>query len=117
MRNNPGGLPISPLRFRSLLKSNPFPRAAGLRVQKAKPSQNDGDEPTCPIVVLVNEGTANAAGSLGALQDNGRAVIQNADRKGSVQTVIPMEGGAAEADNVNTIPETIHRQRIAPILS
>ena len=61
-------------------------------------AKNDGNEITCPIVVLVNEGTASAAEIVsGALQDNGRAVILGSQTfgKASVQTVIPLEDGAA----------------------
>jgi carboxyl-terminal processing protease len=59
---------------------------------------DDGEEPTCPIVVLVNEGTASAAEIVsGALQVIGRAVILGTLTfgKASVQTVIPLEVGSA----------------------
>jgi carboxyl-terminal processing protease len=101
MRNNPGGLlnqsvEVSDLFLKSGIIVSTRGRSKGMESKSV--AKNDGDEPTCPIVVLVNEGTASAAEIVsGALQDNGRAVILGAQTfgKGSVQTVIPLEGGAA----------------------
>ncbi len=101
LRNNPGGLlnqsvEVSDLFLKSGVIVSTRGRSQGMESKAV--AKNDGDEPTCPIVVLVNEGTASAAEIVsGALQDNGRAVILGAQTfgKGSVQTVIPMEGGAA----------------------
>ncbi len=101
LRNNPGGLLNQSVDVSDLfLKSGVIvsTRGRSQSMESKSVAKDDGDEPTCPIVVLVNEGTASAAEIVsGALQDNGRAVILGAQTfgKGSVQTVIPMEGGAA----------------------
>ncbi len=101
MRNNPGGLLNQSVDVSDLfLKSGVIvsTRGRSQSMESKSVAKDDGDEPTCPIVVLVNEGTASAAEIVsGALQDNGRAVILGAQTfgKGSVQTVIPMEDGAA----------------------
>ena len=101
LRNNPGGLlnqsvEVSDIFLKSGIIVSTRGRAQGTESKAV--AKDDGDEPTCPIVILVNEGTASAAEIVsGALQDNGRAVIMGTQTfgKGSVQTVIPMEGGAA----------------------
>lgn len=101
MRNNPGGLLNQSIEVSDIfLKSGTIVTTRGRtkNMESKAVAKDDGDEPTCPIVVLVNEGTASAAEIVsGALQDNGRAVILGTQTfgKGSVQTVIPLEDGGA----------------------
>jgi len=101
LRNNPGGLlnqsvEVSDVFLKKGVIVSTRGRSKGMASKAI--ARNDNDEPTCPIVVLVNEGSASAAEIVaGALQDNGRAVILGTQTfgKGSVQTVIPLENGAA----------------------
>ncbi len=101
MRNNPGGLLNQSVEVsdaflkRGVIVST---RGRSKSMESKSTAKDDGDEPTCPLVVLVNEGTASAAEIVaGALQDNGRALVLGTQTfgKGSVQTVIPLEDGAA----------------------
>lgn len=101
MRNNPGGLLNQAVEVsdaflkRGVIVST---RGRSKSMESKSTAKDDGDEPTCPLVVLVNEGTASAAEIVsGALQDNGRALVLGTQTfgKGSVQTVIPLEDGAA----------------------
>ncbi len=101
MRNNPGGLLTQAVEVSDVfLKSGAIVSTRGKtkNMESKASAKNDGHEPGCPMVVLVNEGTASAAEIVsGALQDNGRALIVGAQTfgKGSVQTVIPLEDGSA----------------------
>lgn len=101
LRNDPGGLLTQAIEVSDIfLKSGIIVSTRG-RVKAAETistATNDNNEISCPIVVLVNEGTASAAEIVaGALQDNGRALIIGTQTfgKASVQTVIPLEGGSA----------------------
>ncbi|MDD5170869.1 MAG: S41 family peptidase [Syntrophales bacterium] len=101
LRNNPGGLLTQSVEVSdAFLKSGTIvsTRGRSKMMESKAVAKNDGSEPTCPMIVLVNEGSASAAEIVsGALQDNGRALILGTQTfgKGSVQTVIPLEGGQA----------------------
>jgi carboxyl-terminal processing protease len=101
LRNDPGGLLTQAIEVSDIfLKSGVIVSTRG-RVKSMETksmAKNDGDKITCPIIVLVNEGTASAAEIVaGALQDNGRALVVGTQTfgKASVQTVIPLEDGSA----------------------
>ncbi|HET6489668.1 MAG TPA: S41 family peptidase [Syntrophales bacterium] len=101
VRNNPGGLLDQAVKASdAFLKSGTIVSTKG-RVKSIESkfvARDDGSEPTVPMVVLVNEGTASASEILaGALQDNGKAIVLGTQTfgKGSVQTVIPLEDGSA----------------------
>ncbi|HOJ51020.1 MAG TPA: S41 family peptidase [Syntrophales bacterium] len=101
LRNNPGGLLPQAVEVADLfLKSGVIVSTHGRTkaMDTTISARHQGNEPECPIVCLVNEGSASASEIVaGALQDNGRALILGTQTfgKGSVQTVIPLEGGAA----------------------
>jgi carboxyl-terminal processing protease len=102
LRNNPGGL-----LEEALLMSEFFLEEGSLIVsikgrdasaEEKYIAEADGEKPNCPIVLLVNEGSASAAEIVaGALQDDGRAVILGTRTfgKGSVQGLVPFEDGSA----------------------
>jgi carboxyl-terminal processing protease len=101
MRNNPGGLLNQAVEISdAFLKAGMIVSTRGKikKLENKFAAKDNGDEPLCPIVILVNEGTASAAEIVsGALQDNRRAIIVGTQTfgKGSVQTVIPLEDGSA----------------------
>jgi carboxyl-terminal processing protease len=101
LRNDPGGLLLQAIEVSDMfLKSGVIVSTRGRtkNMESKVNAKDNGDEVTCPIVVLVNEGTASAAEIVaGALQDNGRALIVGTQTfgKASVQTVIPLEDGSA----------------------
>lgn len=101
LRNDPGGLLTQAIEVSDIfLKSGVIVSTRGRvkSMETTSMAKNDGDKITCPIIVLVNEGTASAAEIVaGALQDNGRALVVGTQTfgKASVQTVIPLEDGSA----------------------
>ncbi len=101
LRNDPGGLLVQAIEVSDMfLKSGIIVSTRGRtkNMETKAMARNNGNEISCPIVVLVNEGTASAAEIVaGALQDNGRALIIGTQTfgKASVQTVISLEDGSA----------------------
>ncbi|KUG23139.1 carboxyl-terminal protease [hydrocarbon metagenome] len=101
LRNDPGGLLNQAIEVSDVfLKSGTIVSTRGRTksMETKATAKDNGNEIICPIVVLVNEGTASAAEIVaGALQDNGRALIVGTQTfgKASVQTVIPLEDGSA----------------------
>jgi carboxyl-terminal processing protease len=101
VRNNPGGLLDQAVKVSDVfLKTGTIVSIMGRskNLESKFAARDDGAEPSCPIVILVNEGSASAAEILaGALQDNGKAIVLGTQSfgKGSVQTVIPFEDGSA----------------------
>ncbi len=100
MRNNPGGL----LQGAEEVCNMFLPRGAVIvttrgrdeRVRRQAEADGSGTYQKLPLVVLVNDKSASAAEIVAAcLQDHDRAIIIG-DRtwgKGTVQNVIPLEGG------------------------
>jgi carboxyl-terminal processing protease len=101
LRNDPGGLLNQAIEVSDVfLKSGVIvtTRGRSKSVETRSIAKDDNNEIICPIVVLVNEGSASASEIVaGALQDNGRALVVGTQTfgKASVQTVIPLEGGSA----------------------
>ncbi|MBS1269631.1 MAG: putative CtpA-like serine protease [Gammaproteobacteria bacterium] len=101
LRNNPGGVldaavSVSDTFLKDGLIVSTKGRVSNSRFTfTAKPSDYlDGT----PIVVLVNGGSASASEIVaGALQDHNRGVVMGTQTfgKGSVQTILPMDNGAA----------------------
>ena len=101
LRNNPGGLLTQAIKVSDIfLKDGVIVYTDGrLETQKQHYyGHDDGNEPSYPIVVLVNGGSASASEIVaGALKDHNRAVVLGTQTfgKGSVQTILPMENTGA----------------------
>jgi len=101
LRNNPGGVLSAAVSVADAFLTDGIIVYTDGRLDDAKLKFNA--KPTdvldgAPMVVLVNSGSASASEIVaGALQDHRRAVIMGEKTfgKGSVQTILPMENGAA----------------------
>lgn len=100
LRNNPGGLLVQAVKLSDLfLDSGDIVSTKGRNEEENQVFKaTKGDVLNGkPIVVLINGGSASASEIVSAaLQDHKRAVVMGTKSfgKGSVQTVIPLSGGA-----------------------
>lgn len=101
LRNNPGGLLSQSIAISdAFLKLGMIVSSKGRTKssERIAEARDDGNEPECPMIVLINGGTASAAEIVsGALRDNKRAILLGTQTfgKGSVQTIVPLEDGSA----------------------
>ncbi len=101
LRNNPGGLLDQAVKVADeFIDRGLIVYTKGrIKGQEMKfEAHSDNGAHSYPIVVVVNQGSASASEIVaGALQDHKRAIIigEQTFGKGSVQTVIPLEDGAA----------------------
>lgn len=101
LRNNPGGLLDQAISVADMF----LDRGEIVSTRGRKPEDTKRDNATpgdltngLPIVVLINGGSASASEIVaGALQDHKRAIVLGTPSfgKGSVQTVIPVQGNGA----------------------
>lgn len=101
LRNNPGGVLNAAVEVSDAFLNDGTIVSIRGRVQGTDQSFSaiPGDKLNgAPIVVLVNQGSASASEIVaGALKDRGRAVLvgHRTFGKGSVQTILPLQNGAA----------------------
>ena len=101
LRNNPGGFLDQAIRVAEVF----LPSGKLILTQKGRNGYRDQtfeshnrNPETIPLVILVNENTASASEIVaGAMQDHDRALIvgQTSFGKGLVQSIIPLDYGAA----------------------
>jgi carboxyl-terminal processing protease len=108
LRNNPGGLLDQAIEVSdAFLDGGEVVSTRGRQpedVQRYNARRGE-DLAGVPVVVLINEASASAAEIVaGALQDRNRALVVGMDSfgKGSVQTVIPLQGGRDGALRLTT---------------
>jgi len=101
LRNNPGGLLSAAIDVSDLfLEKGVIVTTAGQGPEErdTRSAEDSGNEPTYPIVVLINSGSASASEIVaGALKNNGRALLvgQRTFGKGSVQVLYDYPDGSA----------------------
>lgn len=101
LRNNPGGVLNAAVEVSDALLDKGLIVYTEGRVKDSdmRFSATKGDVLNgVPVIVLINEGSASASEIVaGALQDNSRAIIagRTSFGKGSVQSIIPLQNGAA----------------------
>lgn len=101
LRNNPGGLLTQAILVGDLFLSEGvivYTDGRDKTEQQKFFAHAKGTQPSYPIVVMVNGGSASAAEIIaGAFKDHGRALVVGSQTfgKGSVQTITPLGNGGA----------------------
>lgn len=101
LRNNPGGLLDQAVKVSDLFLEEGLivsTRGRDPDQEVVHRARDDGKEPTVPMAVLINRGSASASEIVaGALQDHRRAVLigERSFGKGSVQTLFSLSDGSA----------------------
>lgn len=101
LRNNPGGLLDQAVSVSDTFLSDGLIVYTQGRDPKSRQEEHaspQSSDLTCPVVVLVNAGSASASEIVaGALQDRKRALVvgERTFGKGSVQSIIPLADGSA----------------------
>ena len=102
LRSNPGGLLTAAVdvaqKFLKRGSLSVFTRGRDNRMERSYRARARAIFPAVPMAVLINGYSASASEIVaGALQDNRRAVLvgEKSFGKGSVQSVLPQEGGTA----------------------
>jgi carboxyl-terminal processing protease len=101
LRNNPGGLLDQAITVSDqFLKSGVIVSTKGRKdiAERIYKADDSGREPECPIIILINGGSASASEIVsGALRDNGRALLMGTQTfgKGVMQMIIPLKDGSA----------------------
>jgi carboxyl-terminal processing protease len=101
LRNNPGGLLTQAVAVSDLFLDAGLVVYTNGRLENQRQNyfaHKEGSHTDFPMIVLVNGGTASASEIVaGALQDHKRALVLGAQTfgKGSVQTILPIDGSAA----------------------
>lgn len=102
LRNNPGGLLDSAVNICELfIKQGSIvvsTKGRDKTLEQNYYTQKEPQYPDLPMVILINRGSASASEIVtGTMQDYKRALVvgSNSFGKGSVQTIIPLDGGNA----------------------
>lgn len=101
LRNNPGGLLTQAISVTDTFLRDGlivYTQGRDPKSRKDELATRQDTDLTCPVVVLINSGSASASEIVaGALQDRQRAILvgERTFGKGSVQTIMPLSDGSA----------------------
>lgn len=101
LRNNPGGLLNQAISVTDTFLRDGlivYTQGRDPKSRKDELASRQASDVTCPVVVLINSGSASASEIVaGALQDRKRAILvgEQTFGKGSVQSIMPLSDGSA----------------------